>query len=231
MTFDPTECQAHTTISEDKLTLTHTGPDGRCSSVLGTRGMLTGHHVWKVEVTKAKFMYVFLGVAERAGLTAKRKNYSSTYSWCGHYCRKWILGQQSKSMERWQKKDVLQLHLDCTKHTLSIANIRSGETDLITNLPPTELFAYFATVSNEDSLSLVPWTSPDRHYVRSKSSARYYREIYQQTSPFPGHVPSQFSTAYLPTKDTLASTAITLSWALRMILSDSKNFCGHSIKI
>ena len=63
--------------------------------------------------------------------------------------------QTTNSLSKWHEGDVLQLQLDCDTNTLTITNLRSGDSDAITDLPATELFAYFATYHKGDTLTLV----------------------------------------------------------------------------
>ena len=107
-------------------------------------------------MTKSINMNVFLGVAQKPGLTTRENNYQSTYSWYGHDGSKWIMNKRSSSMTKWKENDIVELQLNCTEHRLAIRNTRSGEGDMINNLPDAELFAYFALYVQNDSLTFIP---------------------------------------------------------------------------
>ena len=150
--FDQAQCHANSTISPDKLTMTHTGKEGY-SSVLGSRGVRRGQHSWKVRVNKSQDMEVLVGVMDKHKRTGSC-DYRRSYSWYGHgdKCEN---GKCTNSIGQFQVNDVIQLDVDCNTHTLRIFNHRSGETATIADLPEVELFPYFETCDQNDSLTLI----------------------------------------------------------------------------
>ena len=155
--FDQAHCQPENTLSPDKLTVTHTGPTKTYSSVLGSTGLRHGQHRWKVKVKHSdRKMNIFLGVADKVKLT-ERYNHSKSYSWCGSSGERWVMGMYSKRISPFQVNDIIQLDLDCDRHTLKISNLRCQprESDTIDNLPATNLFPYFLTYFNDESISLI----------------------------------------------------------------------------
>ena len=156
--FDRAQCQDENTLSSDKMTVTHTGRDNVCSSVLGSQGVRQGQHSWRVQVGPSRYTQgnVFVGVAEKDKLT-DTNNAREAYCWYGLGGAQYVMGKITCTTSFWsfRVEDILQLDLNCDDHTLRITNQRSGETDTIDNLPASELFPYFATLSTGDSLTLV----------------------------------------------------------------------------
>ena len=150
--FDQAQCHANITISPDKLTVTHTGQSG-WSMVLGSRGVRLGQHSWKVRVNKSKYMYVWVGVMDKHKRT-RSDDFNRSYSWFGHNGKKCENGKLTKSIGPFQVNDVTRLDVDCDTHTLRIFNHRSGETATIADLPDVELFPFFETYNQNDSLTL-----------------------------------------------------------------------------
>ena len=122
--------------------------------MLGSQGVQQGQHSWKVQVDHSEHRNVFVGVAEKDKLK-ETLNYQQSYSWYGYNGQKNVMGSFTASITAFQVGDIVQLNLDCDEHTLRITNQRSGETATIDDLPPYELFPYFATLNTNDSLSLV----------------------------------------------------------------------------
>ena len=151
--FDQAQCHA-VTISPDKLTVTHTGEDGEWSSVLGSRGVRRGQHSWTVRINKSQDMNVLVGVMDNHRRTGSR-DYERSYSWDGDYGHKWEDGKCTDSIGLFQVNDVIQLDVDCDTHTLRIFNLRSEETATIAGLPDVELFPFFETYNQNDSLTLI----------------------------------------------------------------------------
>ena len=121
--------------------------------------MRAGEHVWKVSIRYRSIDWdgTLLGVAEKPGLTANRENnWKQVYGWYSSGVKTILSKRYKHSLQKWQNNDILQFHLNCTNHTLTITNTRSAETDTITNLPLTELFAYFRTCNQGEALTLVP---------------------------------------------------------------------------
>ena len=151
--FDQAQCHANITISPDKLTMTHTGKR-EYSSVLGSRGVRRGQHSWKVRINKSQYMEVFVGVMDKQKRTGSC-DYLRSYSWYGGYGKKCENGKYTNSIVRFQVNDVIQLDVDCDTHTLRIFNHRSEETATIAGLPDVELFPFFETRWQNDSLTLI----------------------------------------------------------------------------
>ena len=151
--FDQAQCHANITISPDKLTMTHSGKRA-CSSVLGSRGVRRGQHSWTVRINKSLDMEIFVGVMDKRKRTGS-DDYQRSYSWDGYNGQKCENGKCTCSIGRFQVNDVIQLDVDCDTHTMRIFNHRSGETETIADLPEVELFPYFETCDQNDSLTLI----------------------------------------------------------------------------
>ena len=151
--FDQAQCHANITISPDWLTVTHTALTG-CSSVLGSRGVRRGQHSWKVRINKSLYMDFFVGVIDKHRRTGSC-NYHRSYSWHGNTGKKWENGKCTDSIGSFLVNDVIQLDVDCDKHTLRIFTHRFGKTETITRLPDVELFPFFEMYDQNDSLTLI----------------------------------------------------------------------------
>ena len=152
--FDQAQCNANITISPDKLTMIHTGENDVYSSVLGSRGVRQGQHSSTVRINKSQGMDVFVGVMDKDKRTGS-KDYKRSYSWCCWDGKKWENGKWTNSIGPFEVNDVIQLDVDCDTHTLTIFNHRSGETATIAGLPDVELFPFFETYYQDDSLTLI----------------------------------------------------------------------------
>ena len=150
--FDQAQCHANITISPDKLTMTHTGKR-EYSSVLGSRGVRRGQHSWTVRINKSRRMLVYVGVMDKHKRSGS-DDYNRSYCWHG-FGQKYENGKSTKSIGWFQVNDVIQLDVNCDTHTLRISNHRSGETAMIAGLPDVELFPFFQTLDQNDSLTLI----------------------------------------------------------------------------
>ena len=150
--FDQVQCHGNITISPDKLTITHNG-QREYSSVLGSRGVRRGQHSWKIRINKSHNMAVWVGVMDKHKRTGSG-DFTRSYSWRGNG-NKYENGKLTDSIGRFQVNDVIQLDVDCDTHTLTIFNHRSGETATIADLPDVELFPFFETRDQNDSLTLI----------------------------------------------------------------------------
>ena len=152
--FDQAQCDSAITISPDKLTVTQTGRDDFISMVLGSRGVRRGQHSWRVRLNHSQGMGITVGVIGKDQL-ARSDNYEGPYGWYASGGQKLENGNYTSSISPFQVNDIIQLDVDCEKHTLRIFNHRSAETATITGLPDVELFPYFDTWNENDSLSLI----------------------------------------------------------------------------
>ena len=149
--FDPSECHGNISLSEDLLQATR-NTDGNSANddedrfreyVLGTVGMRTGRHSWKVQAGKNPF-WSFVGVAPKP-LPARGKSHRSAYGWMNWGSQHLPRARWSyHTIPRWKKNEVVQLDLDCDHRTLKITVLRTGKTNTITGLPcGMEFFPFF----------------------------------------------------------------------------------------
>ena len=164
--FDAWEChnqlQINLGTNGREATLKEDSDFAHSASVLGWPGMREGQHSWRVRIDlgdpSASSFGQTLGVAEKP-LPALDNNVCLSYSWSDGTTKNvrfngWT--GTGTGLKAWMHNDVVEMALDCEMHTLTMTNLRSGETDVIENLPHSTLFPYFSlSGSAKKSLTLI----------------------------------------------------------------------------
>ena len=139
--FDPNACHSSINISGDGKKATNTN-NLIWKSVFGITPMIRGQFTWKMKGSGSHM----IGVASKQTPTSHQYDYDSVaYCWrmnSGAYYRDGV--EYSQSRVNSSEIDVIQVDLDCDRHTLQLTNLNSGQTSKMTNLPAKEYFSYVA---------------------------------------------------------------------------------------
>ena len=140
--FDHKEHHDQIVVSQDSKKATNS--EGGYNSILGITPMSQGRYTWKMRLMTD--CTIFLGVSTKPAPTSHYDDYNEVaYCWdlnYGAYYRDGVQCSQKKIKAG--MGDVMQLDLDCDRHTLKITNLRNGETGTFSNLPDKEYFQYAA---------------------------------------------------------------------------------------
>jgi len=152
-TFDMTEANTEgLRISNNLLTATNTS--GSNASVLGTVGLTTGKHSWRIRIESLKYnQWIAIGIATKP-LPNKTFNYN--HAWC--FCSsnwKYSKGIRTAATSgNWLTGETLEITVDCDTKEMKLENFNTLKTDFLSGFSGT-VFPYFNLGQRANSISLI----------------------------------------------------------------------------
>ena len=153
VTFDPQKCDERIAISDrcHSATLTEAILG---APVLGTPGMKTGQHQWRVQVSANASLSNgrFVGIVPQSEADQALHNHTFGRSWNGKLGQVLSKGKRVRNVGRsWENNDIIQVDLDCDAHIVRMTNLRSGYGITFEKLPAEEYFFPYFNLSGKDA--------------------------------------------------------------------------------
>ena len=155
--FDPNKCHRAISISEDQQQAVIKGDgENKFVSVLGRTPMQHGQHTWKIKIGQDKDHYA-LGVTSKNSGSHENDHQTHAYCWVssGAVMYRDDVKYGYGGRLTWARSATYELRLDCEAHTLSITNLRSGETRQMSELPEGKYFQYASLLHQGNSVEFV----------------------------------------------------------------------------
>ncbi|XP_065199027.1 uncharacterized protein LOC135830734 [Sycon ciliatum] len=152
--FDINRCHGDIQISNNNRTISKSSSYGWrsvCSSPIQEKCGSSAIQL-RIDVTQQASIYVCLCASSSPVLNGTHRTQGEVYGWYGYRANTWCGGALGQP---WQSNDVITLTLNHDDHSLTGLHHRTGVTEVLHNIPTSNLCWYVSLVHARDQVTIV----------------------------------------------------------------------------